>query len=97
MGTPLFILVTGVAIVLIALAIDIPTTKWEGFSARPRRRKTLLNILEAILTIDSEEAHVETKAPARTYTEAFKRMQERSQAQVHRRTSRRNPSKIRGR
>ena len=94
MGTLLFTLVTGVSVILIALAIDIPTTKWEGFHARPRRRKTLLNILEAILTIDSEEAHVETKAPATTYSEAFKRMQDREKTRVLRETGESDSSEV---
>jgi hypothetical protein len=83
---PIIILITA-SIVMIVWAIDIPTTKWEGFRAPPRRRKTLLNILEAILTIDSEEAHVETKAPATTYSEAFKRMQDREEARLLREAS----------
>ncbi len=85
MGTLQFILVTGVAIVLIAWAIDIPTTKWEGFKPTPKRR--LLDILEAIMTTNTEEAHVETKAPVTTYTEATKRMQEREKARLLREAS----------
>ncbi len=92
MGTPLFILVTGVVVALIAWAIDIPTAKWEGFHARPRRRKTLLNILEAILTIDSEEAHVETKTQVTTYTEAIKRMQNREKARLLRKAGKSDSS-----
>ena len=83
----LFIALTSVVVVLIALAIDIPTTKWEGFHARRPRKRTLLSILEAITDTDTQEAHVETKPPATTYTEATKRMQEREKARLLREAS----------
>jgi len=95
MGTPLFIALTLVAIVLIAWAIDIPTTKWEGFKPIPKKR--LLDILKQIHTQDEEEARVETTTPAATYAEAFKRMQRREEARTKRRTSQRDTSKIRRR
>jgi hypothetical protein len=80
MGTLLFILLASVAIVLIAWAIDIPTTKWEGFKPTPRKR--LLDILERIRIQDEEEDPDEAQPPATTYTEAVKRMQRREKART---------------
>ena len=90
MGTPLFILLASVAIVSIAWACDIPTTKWEGFRARPRPKRTLLSILKQLTIQDAEEDRDETSIQAQTYTEAFTRMQRRDQARIQQRASRRD-------
>lgn len=90
MDTLQFILLTGVAVVGIAWAIDIPTTKWEGFQ-KPKAR-TLIQILESLRS-DRELTH-EAKPQANTYTEAVKRMQEREQAQVRRGRRGRDPRKV---
>ena len=70
MDTPLFITLVSVVIVGIVWATDIPTTKWMFQYPPPRRKKRLWEILK--------EAQDEAKSPARTYTEAFARMQERA-------------------
>ena len=82
MGTLLFILLASAVIASIAWALDIPTHKWEGFHARPRRKRTLLSILEATRATYEEEDHDEVKPPAHTYTEAVKRMQDREKART---------------
>jgi len=92
MGTPLFILLASVAIALIALAIDIPTAKWEGFRARPRPKRTLLSILEQLTIQDAEEDRDETLIQAKTYTEAVKRMQDREKSRLDRLTSGGDPT-----
>ena len=76
MDTPLTIILILAAVALIAWAIDIPTTKWEGFQ-KPKAR-TLIQILESLKS-DRGLTH-EDKSQARTYTEAVKRMQEREKA-----------------
>jgi hypothetical protein len=85
-----FIVLTSVAVVLIVMAIDIPTSKWM-FKYRIRRRKPLWRILHDSVTQETRGID-ETKAPATTYTEAVKRMQEREKTHTHRRTSRQDSS-----
>jgi hypothetical protein len=85
MDTLSFIALTSVAVVLIAVAIDIPTSKWM-FKYSVRRKKPLWRILHDSVTQETRGID-ETKTPATTYTEATKRMQERDQAKANRRTS----------
>ncbi len=93
MGTLLFITLVSVAVVSIAWACDIPTTKWEGFKPTPKKR--LLDILEQIRIQDAEEVHDEAKPPANTYTEAVKRMQDREKTRLNPPTSDRDSTRVR--
>jgi len=89
MGTPLFITLVSVVVVGIAWAIDFPMTAktmWILKYPRPRKRK-LWEILR--------EAQGEVKTQARTFTEELEGMQDRTQAQTERRTSRRYSPLIR--
>jgi len=80
-GTLQFILLASAVIIGIVWAIDIPTTKWFGFKKPPI--PSLLSILQRINGIPPIGTD-ETKPPARTYTEAIKRMQERETTRTKR-------------
>lgn len=81
MGTPLFIALTLVAVVLIAVAIDIPTTKWMFEYSPPRRKKPLWQILKD--AVIQETAYTdETATQTRTDAEEITRLQRRHQAEI---------------
>lgn len=88
MATLQFILIVGAVVVGIVWAIDIPTTKWEGF--KKPRKLSLLQILERLAGIQ-ETDNRETKPPANTYTEAFSRMQEREETRLNKLANRTDP------
>jgi hypothetical protein len=81
-------MLASVAIALIVMAIDIPTTKWM-LKYSVRRKKPLWRILHDAVT---QEEHDEIKPPANTYTEAFTRMQEREKARSERSARHRHSS-----
>lgn len=93
MDTLQFILLTGVAVVGIAWAIDIPTTKWM-FKYSVRRRKPLWQILQDSVRVTQETDTRETKPQAHTYTEAVSRMQEREKARTNTCSGRRDPPEV---
>ncbi len=87
-----FILIAMAAIVGIVWAMDIRTSKWNGFTRKPKT-PSLLTILQRINGIPETQeggATNETKPPARTYGEANTRMQEREETRTQQRTDRRH-------
>lgn len=98
MGTLQFILTAGAIVVGIVWAIDIPTTKWEFKHEPLRRKRTLLEILMQAQAIQQtgDGVDYETRPPARTYTEAVKRMQEREKARLEHPPNNGDSSRVQG-
>lgn len=93
MDIPPFIVPLGVAIALIAVAIDIPTTQWMFKHSAKTRKMTLIQIMrrasgltpddnETPETDDGETVSQKTS----TYAAALRKAQERSQAKLRRKT-----------